>query len=131
MRRLEVSERRMRVSNNKWFSALHCSRLDYTFETTLDRFKLDEFKKEVARATGEVIPKAEEFKGWTHTRSPVDYHAHFSFRWDSRKRFEATLSYFEGAIKPEPGDTGPFTETLVAWLGHFFNDRQIVSEVDA
>ncbi len=79
----------------------------------------------------EYNPKAKNFGGSTATRGSADYHAHFSFRWDRKKRFDANVSYFEGAMKPEPGDPGPFTETIVAWLGQFFVDGQVISDAYA
>jgi hypothetical protein len=118
----------MRPSKNKWFTALRCSSLQYQFEVSLDKFNLHDFKSEVARMVGEVIPKAESFVGSTATRGSADYHCHFSFHWN-RRTFRASLEYIKSKARPEPDDSGPFSEDVMAWLGQFFKNGRAASEL--
>jgi hypothetical protein len=111
------------------FAAFHCERADYEFHISPERIRLDDFKREVERIVGENYdPDVPSFSGATTTRTLLDYHAHFRFRW-TRKRFRATISYYEGRAEPRPGETGPFTEDIMRWFMEFVKDGQSDAEL--
>lgn len=120
------------MPRRKPFAEFHCDRLEYEFDVDLEKVGLDDFKRDVKRIIGEAYnQEATGFSGSTATRTDVDYHSHFRFRW-TRKKFSASVAFYKGRGKPDPSDPGPFTEDLVSWIGKFLKGiGQIDAEVNA
>jgi hypothetical protein len=123
----------MTAKHKKSFYALNCDSMEYTLTCPPDKFKLEEFKKDIAqRGAG---PQEVDDEGTLYTVLPTrnfattDYHVHFSCRWE-RGSFRASLEYIRGTEKPETHEKGPFAEELMEWLGQFFTSERVTAEVE-
>lgn len=119
-------------SRAKAFSRFNCVSVEYQLTTSLQKFKLREFKEEVAGATGESFDERTSIVGGTPTHNPrtADYHIHFRIRWPGQT-LRASIEYVKGTRELRPGDKGPFTEEFMAWLGRFFKNETANSDVSA
>lgn len=101
-------------------SEYHCRRMDYEFRTSLDKFDLAAFRKELASSSKEKPLEGTAFSGVarTYDRRKADYHVHFHLSL-RRGQAEVILGYVQGALKPERKERRPYAEDVMRWLGSF------------
>ncbi|MBI4461203.1 MAG: hypothetical protein HY648_14240 [Acidobacteria bacterium] len=113
------------------FANFGCEQLEYRISISLDKFKLDEFKKaffESIRSPVEGDADSGDAVGATRDPALTDYHIHFS--WHVRKGIlRLKLAYFRGPSNPDPKDEGPFAEDFMAWLRQFFAYNQAEAHI--
>ena len=116
--------------HKRLFSSLSCKRIEYTFQPSLDKFRLEEFSRDITQRSGAPF-KGKEILFVAPTRSPrtVGYHAHFSCRVE-RREFRASLEYVDGSENPDTHETRPFAEELMGWIGRFFRSGQVTAGVE-
>ncbi|MGD1105195.1 MAG: hypothetical protein ABSA59_24385 [Terriglobia bacterium] len=121
----------MMTRHKRLFSVLSCKRIEYTFTSSLDKFRFEEFAKDLAQRSGEAF-EALGISFVAPTRNPktVGYHVHFS-GGKERRRFRATLEYVNGTEIPDAHETRPFAEELMGWIGQFFRSERITADVEA
>lgn len=114
------------------FSTLSCQKVIYRFTSSFDKFRFEDFSKEMAKRTGGPFNGEKNFglKFVAPTRNPKNgYHVHFSCSLQ-RRRFRASLEYVEGVEIPDVHETRPFAEELMKWIGQFFRGEQVTADVD-
>jgi len=121
----------MTTRHKRLFSLLSCNRIEYTLASSLDKFRLDEFLKEMADRIRGPLKGARRFWFVAPTRNPksTGYHVHFACRVE-RPKFRASLEYVNGSETPDAHETRPFAEELMGWIGQFFRSEQVTADVE-
>jgi hypothetical protein len=120
----------MMTVQRRLFAVFSCKRIEYTFEPSLEKFRLEEFSKDITQRSGAPF-KGEGISFVAPTRSPriLAYQAHFSCRVERRK-FRASLEYVDGSENPDRHETRPFADELMGWIGRFFRNEQVTAGVE-
>ena len=118
------------ATHKRLFSGFRCKRIEYTLEPSLDKFRLQEFSKDITQRSGAPFKgKGISFASPTRDPRTLGYHAHFSCRVERRKFF-ASLEYVDGSEIPDAHETRPFAEELMGWMGQFFRSEQVTAGVE-
>jgi len=124
----------MRRRRRGSLSRLNCSNLEYGLAVSLDKFDLDGLKSEIKRMdrSNRLVHGYKSIAAVAPTRdhSLTDYHVHFNCHW-TKKEFHASLEYIPETEIRERGDTGPFAEDIIAWIGKFFKNGKATADVTA
>jgi len=102
------------------FRNFGCVEVAYTVDVPLAEFDLEGFYK----ATG-ISPK---YSSWsailTAKKQSSGYHVHFDGKVNTKERLvRLHFKYYDGALKPRAGETEPYSESLMPWIGTFFDEK--------
>jgi hypothetical protein len=112
---------------SKAFSKSGCEEISYTFDVTRKHFDLRRFLE----TTG-IEPSAESWSGILRARDLASgYHVHFDGNLRSPDSIELRLRYYNGSARPLKGETEPFAESLMTWIGQFFGEPSWRASVNA
>ena len=102
------------------FRQFGCVEIAYAVDVPVADFDLAGFYK----ATG-ISPK---YSSWsailTAKKQSSGYHVHFDGKLDTKEKLvQMHFKYYDGALKPRAGETEPYSESLMPWIGQFFHEK--------
>jgi hypothetical protein len=112
------------------FSDLHCDSVDFEFDVTFDKFRLDEFKKPFATKFCEPLTSTISVSAFLSTKDAkaFDYHGHCNWHV-TKNRVHIRLGFYPGEVEAEEKEPEPFAETAMQWLGRFFKAESAQAHV--
>lgn len=106
---------------------LQCDSLSYRFKVGLDKFDLGAF-----RSVLKIDASKERDFGVVSTRNSdaTDYHGHFE--WRLRKKgheISIEIAYVGTPVKATAGETEPYADNVMQWVGQFFKHEDANARV--
>jgi hypothetical protein len=109
------------------FAEVGCRAIDFRFLVAKDKFKLADFT--AAMKCNNQTPARLSVSCATQSPEETDYHTHFAWTEADKKEVELWVSYCVGSVTPRSGETEPYAEQFMGWLGKFFVNGSANAEV--
>jgi hypothetical protein len=115
-------------------SDLHFDSIGYEFGVSVDKFDVDAFSKVFESRLKEPRMPGVELEAVLSTKDPKtsDYHVHLHWKLTKHlSQVKLRVAYIGNANKAEEGESEPFAEGAMKWLGGFFRAKDAPAHIHA